>query len=508
MRVRLLAAILLSLSATLLISPYWGPQAFARAPVTFQGTVSSASTGAGLSSLITITGPAGWSGRTDASGRYAVTFEAISGGYVVTAESPGYVYQSRNVTVLTDSPVAVIVSLNFVLVPGSPSVAPTPPPTSAPTPPAPAPVRAPAPAPPAGPGVYNVPASIPADCSRDVAADIASWIASVPDNSTLVFAAGACYRTERPIRMDNRVGLTFLGNGALFRRFNESPPELQYPYGNRHFLWAGGRNITVRNFRILGINTTSEDPTYWPGFGRQRTIFSFDHALAFHGVQGIVVEDVSIDAVFGDGIYFGGEPANTNVRVSRVTIDRNGRQGIALTNVNGALIEDVSIPHGRRAGIDFEPNPAGSVLNVEVRTTYLFTRLLPFSGAGANLVNGIYLHHNTIAGAAVPWVYVGASDNTQRRDWRVYDNRVVNPLGSPMPMLYFVNVDNVDVRRNVSPATEGRSMTAVQYQHAGGSLSLVDNDFTGACRLYTADVTSAAVAASGNITTTCAKYMR
>ena len=501
MRARLFAALLLSLSATLLIGPRWGPQAYARAPVTFQGTVSSVTTGAGLSGFITIAGPVGWSGQTDGSGHYSVTLQAASGSYTVTAASPGYVSQSRSVVVRLESPAAISLSLAFALVPVTPSTAPAPPL-------APAPGPTPAPAPTAGPGVYTIPPSIPADCSRDVAADLASWIASVPDNSTLVFAANACYRTERTIRMVNRVGLTFLGNGALFRRFELSPPELQYPRGNRHFVWAGGRNITVRNMRIQGINTTSDDPTHFPGFGSYRMAFEFEHALTFGGVQGVIVEDVSIDAVFGDGIYFGGEPASTNIRVSRVTIDRNGRQGIGLTNVDGALIEDVRILHGRRSGIDFEPNPGWAVRNVEIRTTYIFSRLLAFPSAGSSQVAGIYLHHNTIGASGVPWIYVNASDGTRRRDWRVYDNRVLIALGSPMPLLYFVNVDNVDVRRNVSWASRSRGMTAVEFHNAGGPLSVIDNDFTGACRVYVADAASAAVTGSGNIYTPCPSLPR
>jgi len=63
-------------------------------------------------------------------------------------------------------------------------------------------------------------------------------------------------------------------------------------------------------------------------------------------------------------------------------------------------------------------------------------------------------------------------------------------------------------RRNVSPATQSRGMTAVDFQHAGGALSVIDNDFTGACRVYVADATSAPVTASGNIYTTCAAFPR
>jgi hypothetical protein len=390
--------------------------------------------------------------------------------------------------------------------PGSvPTPAPRPTPTTTPRP-----TPTPAPTPSPGPHVYNIPASIAADCSREVSAAIATWIASVPDNSTLVFGRNACYRTERPIEVSSRNDLVFVGNGATFRRFDLSPEELQYPYGNRHLYFTGGRNITVRNLRIQGVNTVSDDPDHYPGFGSYRGIYEFAHALSFHTVQGVVVEDVTIDAVYGDGVYFGGRSGpNSNVRVSRVIIDRNGRQGIALVNVNGALIEDVQFLHSRRSGFDFEPNPGMAALNVEIRRTYIRSRLLPFASGGRSQVAGIYLHDNVIDSDSVPWVYVRAVDGTRRHDWRVWDNQVLRELGSPMAGLYFVNVDNVDIRRNVSHVSPLRSRKAVEFQNAHGGLYVIGNDFTGACEPYVADSLTTAVYASGNIlSTNCPLYAR
>jgi hypothetical protein len=350
--------------------------------------------------------------------------------------------------------------------------------------------------------VYYIPTSIPADCSRDVAADIANWIASVPDNSTLVFAANGCYKTERPITVNNRVGLTFNGNGALFRRFEVSPVELQYPVGNRHFSFSGGSNITIRNMRVVGINTVSDDPAHYPGYGSYHECFEFDHAFSFSGVTGIVVEDISVDAVYGDGVYLGGRNLNRNARISRLTIDRNGRQGIGLAYVDGLLIENVTLLHSRRSGVDFEPNPGGVVQNVEVRGMFIHSRLIPFAGGGRSMAANIFIHNNVIDSASVPWVIVRPADDTRRHDWRVWDNQVLQELGSPMAALLFVNVYNVDVRRNVSHVSPLRSRMAVEFQNAGGVLNVIGNDFLGACAPYVADALTTAVTASGNIVST------
>ena len=46
--------------------------------------------------------------------------------------------------------------------------------------------------------------SVPSGCSTDATSEILSWIASVPNNSTLVFGAGACYRIEGTLELHGR----------------------------------------------------------------------------------------------------------------------------------------------------------------------------------------------------------------------------------------------------------------------------------------------------------------
>jgi hypothetical protein len=84
----------------------------------------------------------------------------------------------------------------------------------------------------------------------------------------------------------------------------------------------------------------------------------------------------------------------------------------------------------------------------------------------------------------------------------VWDNQVLQELGSPMAALLFVNVYNVDVRRNVSHVSPLRSRMAVEFQNAGGVLNVIGNDFLGACAPYVADALTTAVTASGNIVST------
>jgi hypothetical protein len=352
-----------------------------------------------------------------------------------------------------------------------------------------------------GPEGVRVPYTIPADCSRDVTKSLNRWMASVPDGSTLVFGWRACYRTERTLRLTDRVGLTLHGNGATFKRFALSPPELRYPHSNRHWLVRGGSEITFKNMRVKGTNTVSDIGR--SGFGSYRVAYEFEHAFSIHGVNGIVVTDVSADAVWGDGLCFAGGDQyapgpSRNVHVTNFRVDRNGRQAITLSNIDGGLFENVRILHSRRAGFDLEP-PPGNVYNIEIRDSYVNSHLHAFSSAGRGDVSNIEIHHNVVDGYSVPWMYVKETYGLRRHDWSVHDNKVLKLMGSPMPMLYFVNVDNVAVERNISYAQTRQSRKAVSFNSAGGVLLVADNDFTGACWAYVADTLTGPVVAYGNI---------
>jgi hypothetical protein len=352
-----------------------------------------------------------------------------------------------------------------------------------------------------GPAGVRVPYTIPADCSREVTKALNQWMASVPDGSTLVFGWKGCYRTERTLRLRDRVGLTLHGNGATFKRFSLSPPRLRYPNSNRHWLIRGGSQISFTSMRVRGTNTVSDIGK--PGFGTYLRDFEFEHAFSVHGVQGIAFENVSADAVWGDGLCFAGddqyasEPSR-NVHVMNVTVDRNGRQAITLSDIDGGLFEKIQILHSRRAGFDLEP-PPGNVHNVEIRDSYVNSHLHAFSSAGRGDVSNITIHHNIVDGVSVPWVYVKDSYGLRRHDWSIHDNNVLRLMNSPMPMLYFVNVDNVAVERNISYAGTTQSRIAVSFTNAGGSLLVADNDFTGACWAHVADPLTGPVSATGNI---------
>ena len=87
------------------------------------------------------------------------------------------------------------------------------------------------------------------------------------------------------------------------------------------------------------------------------------HGIALRSVENVTVENLSIVASGGDGIYLGvasrGVPCR-NVTVKNVVCDDNNRQGISVISADKLLIEDCVLKNTwgtpPAAGIDFEPN--------------------------------------------------------------------------------------------------------------------------------------------------------
>lgn len=351
-----------------------------------------------------------------------------------------------------------------------------------------------------GPPLTAVPLSIAGDCSRDVTKELLTWIASVPDGSTLLFGPKACYRMDGSLRITNRVGLTFQGNGATFKSFEKGPLNSRGQSERRHIWFLNSKRLTLRDIRVEGTNKVSDTSA---GFGSYNSKYEFEHAFAFDGVQDLVLENLAADAIWGDGLYLGSLKPVRNARVSGLVIDRNGRQGVGISNADGVLLEDLRILHGRRAGFDMEPLPASAVRNIEIRNSYSNSRLLAFASFGVNDASNVYIHNNTITGTGVPWIYVNASDGSRRHDWRVHNNTLERVLGSPMAALYFVNVHNVDVRGNISHVNRDRNMKAIQFKNSAGALRVIGNDFTGACKAYVKDAATGPVEAADNTLSDC-----
>jgi hypothetical protein len=339
--------------------------------------------------------------------------------------------------------------------------------------------------------VFPVPATIVSDCSADVARALEDFIAQVPDNATVRFPADACYRAERFIKVEDRLGLTFEGNGATIKRTELSPTELSYPTPNPHLWFVGGSDLIIRNLKIRGTNTVKD--VGLEGFGSYLVDYEFEAAVRLErstqgDLVGVYIDGLDVDAVWGDGVQI---QFVTNVTIVNSVFDRVGRQGLGVGDVDGLLVDNLTILHGRRGGIDLEPAASSWVIrNVEVRNSDIMTWLLPFPSAGRGDVSDVWLHHNTLRPDRAPQIIVGAGDGTRRRNWTIEDNVSTPPdVGSTASVYAFRNVENVVVRRNYARIASNQSGIAVGFY--GGTTGTVEcNHFEDAQTIVATDGTA------------------
>jgi chitodextrinase len=413
---------------------------------------------------------------------------------------------------------------------------------------------------------YTVPANIVSNCdpatSKNQGPAINAWLKSIPNGASatspniIQFGLNACYRLDSII-FAKHSNVIYDGNGSTFRRFNSQnfgTGEVPYPYDglyNKGYpFWAVGAsvnvgndyvqrvNVTVRNMKIVGLNTVSDiDLTTYPGtrmyepekYGGRWTFGGYDaefeSALRFENIDGLVAENIETDAPWGDGVTVGIEnPRDVvkNATLRNITIDRNGRSAVSIGTVDGLVMDNVKALHSRYSGFNIEVNGTGYTRNVEVKNSYINAILVAFSAGGSRPASDINIHHNTVRWATLtyPWVTSGNNPHStaadRRSNWKVHNNTLL--YSTENAAVWFVNTDNVEVYDNVMPVHSSPNVTStarfpgVKLQNVGGTVNIKNNDFVGndpTGTLYaqnygvysTDSLTTATVTACGNRTT-------
>ena len=128
-----------------------------------------------------------------------------------------------------------------------------------------------------------VPASIVSDCSADVSTTLAQFLNSVPDGTTVNFAAGGCYRVEREMDLTAKTGVVLDGNGATLVRTQPTPGVLRYPKSNGFLRLLQWTNGGVRQLNIQGINLVSDLQDLRPAYGAWDQSMEFDAGINVRG---------------------------------------------------------------------------------------------------------------------------------------------------------------------------------------------------------------------------------
>jgi hypothetical protein len=346
---------------------------------------------------------------------------------------------------------------------------------------------------------YSVPRTIASDCSSDVTSSLSKWIASVPDNSTLILGKGACYRVEGSLTIANRRALLVDGNGATLKATTR---------GSRirvHVTIDNSENIIVRNLTVKGANPRAgaQSSAYTPQFEAQ-------HGFNVGGVRHVLLDNVQASDVYGDFVYVSssgqgknkGQPSE-HVAVVRSRFSRSGRQGIAITNARDVTIRGNDISDVARSMFDLEPNTESNTvrdIRIESNTTGAAVNFWIASKGAGSQIGDIVARNNTMRAATGGLVFVFGGRGAARGPFTFDGNRLrvtgaVTDEGAK-GALFFAHADTIQIRNNQIDLPRGRDMPTVELRSCN-HVVVDGNRVQNAKRLVVADQTSSDVRASG-----------
>jgi parallel beta helix pectate lyase-like protein len=315
---------------------------------------------------------------------------------------------------------------------------------------------------------HRIPANIDATGAQDVSATLQAWLNSLPDSSRIIGPAGARYRVEFGLMVENRRGF------HLDAEDPKNPPTLFQtllePSGAGH---RDNRNRMVLGFRLGGGHSLRN----WSLQGAHKNSgadgefiaeLEGQHGLLIAGVDGMLVEDVRISEVAGDFVYLtnrfadGVNHLNRDIEIRRVKGRKNGRQGVAVTGGVNVLIEYNDFQDIKRSAFDIEPNgERGTVQHLTVRKNVFGTfrnAWVAGHGAGDADVHDITFEDNEVIGRPLVLQLRGQvrtslnPDGKRRSNIRVANNRahsIASISTTGMTVMEFSGLDSVEVVGNV-----------------------------------------------------------
>jgi len=351
------------------------------------------------------------------------------------------------------------------------------------------------------PGIYTVPSSIKANCSVAVDDKINAWLQTVPDNSTIVFGAGRCYGQAGTITLAGRIGLTIDGRGAEFRALTPGDSH------RANWRFAGGSNLTVEN---LGVRGSDAQGAYDPSV-------EWQHGFSVDGVQGMTLTNVQARETWGDGIDLGnsantptcGDDASSarNVVIDGATLERNGRQGLAVVDAEQVMLRNSAIGPVAWWSVDLETDDDCELArhvtidhNTFGANRYGVLGSVGFGGApqvgDVTFTNNVQTVATGLPGECWAPVWVLSPDGRYRDGYTFAGNTLLARRNG----FEFRRLDNVTVNANTvtfdsASGCGGRAGVLLVDSHTVG---ITGNAFTGANRVYLADGLSTGVTATDN----------
>jgi hypothetical protein len=287
---------------------------------------------------------------------------------------------------------------------------------------------------------------IDASGASDATAELQALFDRTPDGGVVRLQAGADYRVEGTLVLNERHDLTIDGNGA--RIFATTTADRT----RYHLRLVGGSDLVVQNLEVQGANPHAGDDErgYIPELEAQ-------HGISLDGVTNVELVGVNVHDTYGDLVYVSLHPDDRRwsqgVWIHDSVFARSGRQGIAVVGARDVVIEHNLLTDMRRATIDLEPSAASwGAENIHILENHVGPGRLLFVAAGGNgPVNSVVVARNALRGRGLS-VHVVPPEGARRQRFWVVDN-TSDILAVKQP-LQFTRTDGVIVRRNRQPVDE------------------------------------------------------
>jgi hypothetical protein len=327
----------------------------------------------------------------------------------------------------------------------------------------------------AAPSGVPVPASIDATGTSDASTGLGAFLRSVPDGSTVVFAAGGIYRMDTGLHLYDRHDLVFEGQGATLRA-NGSSTEV----ADSLFLIEGGSNIAIRNFTLEGNNDKTGSALYGGG--------EFQMGVAIYGASGVEVGNTTIRKTWGDGVYVGPGPSGSwsdTVWIHDNALRSIGRMAFTLNAGRNWTIENNTIDQVGMSVFMIEPdlawegatdgafrhNTVGAYGLTDQFSNWLVAANNDRVALGATIRNiaiadnlvttGMAVHPNNPNGGGLNIIV----RKSRTSNISVTNNRSRAPFGGGTNLaetpMYFANVDGLRVTGNVQPTLQSRPLATI-----------------------------------------------
>ena len=308
---------------------------------------------------------------------------------------------------------------------------------------------------------HTVPGSVPSGpvpsrCAVDATSEIRSWIASVPNNATLVFAAGACYRIEGTLELRGRT-ITLDGNGSTFKSLNA-------PSDQRAMWRAWDSNVVFRDMTIVG--------SYANG-GVHTPSLQHAHGIDLRGTHG-VVENVSMSDLAGDCVYFGFSASRSSGDVHDSSCRGIGRNAVSITAGDDIRVARVTTDRIGYIAFDVEPNegPGNGSSRVWFNSNTIGAfKIAAYSVIGNAPIADHAFTNNRVVGQRMKIEVTNRAHRPQRL--RISGNS--SDTAGPPSAMNLYGVDGLTVSGNLVPMTGG----PMAYIDSSCGVSVSGNSFPG-----------------------------